>query len=183
MQIAPPKFIQSTLKTFCNANWTSRDFLTEDDVRCRLFESLYNSLKRNKNISVHSEIRWYGNNRNSGENKLQYRSDIVIIDYNDLEVNNNNVFKLPSKGYGFNKYFAIIEIKLRRPNNGDSDQKYEEVVKKDVRKLREIKEKTTSTRTTNKGYFVVVFDKKRGRKSLINIDNFQNNIVWDNWIN
>lgn len=180
MQITLQKSIQSTLRDFYNANWTFKDFLTEDDVRCRLFESLYNSLKSNKNISVHSEIRWYGNNRNSGENELQYRSDIVIVDHDDLEVNNNDVFRLPSKGYGFNKYFAIIEIKLRRPNNGDSDQKYEEVVKKDVRKLKEIKEKTIGTHTTDKDYFVVVFDKKRGRKLLINIDNFQN-IIWDNW--
>ena len=173
--------IQSTLKTFYDANWKFEDFLTEDDVRCRLFESLHKSLKDYQDVSVHSEIRWYGENH-----KLKYRSDIVIIDNNGLRTchsdvaSQNEIFLIDSKGYCFKEYYTIIEIKLRRPNNKNSDLMYEETyIKKDISKLREIKE-TIGGLEMNKKYFVLVFDKKNRRKSLIDIDNSQN-IDWDNW--
>lgn len=174
--------IQFILKNFLNKNWISKDFLTEDDVRCRLFECFKKALKKYQNISIHSEIRWYGDKRDYREEKMTYRSDIVILDSNDLNANEQNSnFKMPSKGYSFNKYYAIIEIKLRRLNNKDSDKKYNEIVKEDIKKLRKIKEKTNGGGVMNKKYFVLVFDKKRNRKSLIDIDNFQN-IVWSNWL-
>lgn len=181
MTISPQVIIEKTLKEFFNINWSFKDFLTEDDVRCRLFVSLQNTLQEHDNISVHSEIRWYGNKKNLRD-KLKFRSDIVVIDHKDLSVSQSKIFKLRSKGYGFNNYYAIIEIKLRRPNNGSSNSAYDKIIQKDMDKLEKIKEETTDSNIRNKKYFVLVFDKKRKRKQLIDIDNDNvQSVVWDNW--
>ncbi len=175
------QLIQSALKIFFNSKWHPKDFLTEDDVRCRLFCLLQDKLKETDGISVHSEVRWYGDRMSLNENKLKYRSDIVIIPHNDLIISEDNIFKLPSKGYVFNKYHAIIEIKLRRPNNRNSDKKYDEIIKSDLKKLIEIRNKTTGGGVTDKKYFVLVFDKKRNRKLLMDIDAGCESIEWITW--
>ena len=181
MALSPKVIIEKALEVFFDENWSYKDFLTEDDIRCRLFVVLQEALKENTNVFAHSEIRWYGDSRGLGENKLKYRSDIVIINHTDLSVEQNNIFKLPSKGYGFDKYYTIIEIKLRRTNNKNSDEAYEKIIQEDVDKLIEIKEKTTGGWKLDKKYFALIFDKRRKRKKLVDIDNIQN-IDWETWM-
>ena len=173
--------IQNTIQQFFNKNWTKKDFLTEDDLRCHLFTALSENLKKFQNVSVHAEIRWYGDAMPDGEKKLYYRSDIVIIDSNDLQIN-NSLFELPSKGYGFNRYYSIIEIKLRRPNNKNSDTKYNEIVQEDIDKLKKIRDKTTGGGVRNKSYFLIVFDKKRNKKIFKNVNEGDSTINWQDWI-
>ncbi len=169
--------IKKIIEEFYNQNWDLKDFLTEDDVRCRLFVNLQQALSSEENIGIHSEIRWYGGNPN-GRQKLKYRSDLVIIDEIDLQTT-DKILPLPSKGYGFNKYYAIIEIKLRRPNDKNSDNKYNQIIQRDIDKLKEIKERTAQySDTTNKKFFVIAFDKKRNRKLLYNLD-INSSIDWD----
>lgn len=172
--------IDTTIQNFFIHNWTKKDFLTEDDLRCRLFAALNNGLINFQNTSVHSEIRWYGDSRPEGERKLRYRSDIVIIDTNDLQIN-DSFFKLPSKGYGFNRYHSIIEIKLRRPNDKNTEVKYNEIIKQDIYKLKEIQEKTTGGGIQNKSYYLIAFDKKNNKKIIKNISDGNNNLNWQNW--
>jgi len=140
-------------------------YITESDVRCFLFSALmkideFSKLEDtsdgSKSISVHTEVRWYGN---SG--KLKWRSDIVILDVASLKVK-NRVIKLPSKGYSFNKPKAIIEIKLRRIN-GESDNSFIGKIKEDVNKLKKIKDEINENFVS----FVLILDKKKDIKSLI----------------
>lgn len=172
--------IKLALETFFNAHWDEQDFLTEDDVRCRLFYFLHAELYNDKTASIHSEVRWYGN---TGGNMLKYRSDIVIIDKQDL-VTTDHLFELPSKGYGFNKYYSIIEIKLRRSNCKSTKSKHNEIIQKDIEKLLEIKNKTIEYEIEGeKEYFVIAFDKKEKEKLLLNINESDqyNNIAWQKW--
>ena len=171
--------IKLAIEKFYSRNWKEQDFLTEDDVRCRLFYFLKVELANDKNASIHSEIRWYGN---TGE-KLKYRSDIVIIDSRDLTTD-SNIFKLPSKGYGFNKYYSIIEIKLRRPNDKNSNLKFNDIIRDDINKLIEIKQKTVENEVEDeKKYFVIAFDKREKKKLLLSVDdtNQYEDINWQNW--
>ncbi len=133
-------------------------YLTENDVRCLLFKKLAESqglaqLQQTKDdsysIPLHTEVRWYGK---SG--KLKWRSDIVVVDVSSLRAK-NNIFRLPSKGYSFNKPLAIIEIKLRR-TKGDTDNAFIKKVQEDVRKLKEIKKEVPGDYPC----FLVVLDKK-----------------------
>lgn len=134
-------------------------YLTENDVCCTLFKKLleyetFNQLlptsDGSESIPVHTEVRWYGN---SG--KLKWRSDIVIIDVPTLRVK-NGIFRLPSKGYGFCKPLAIIEIKFRRIN-GPSDNAFIKKILEDVDKLKKIK------RELSGDYYscLVILDKKK----------------------
>lgn len=133
-------------------------YLTESDVRCALvnklmkdpaFNELYKTEDNSKSVPIHSEVRWYGQ---SG--KLKWRSDIVIFDVSSLRVK-NDIFRLPSKGFSFNKPWAIIEIKLRRIN-GESDRAFIKKIKDDSEKLSNIRVEVSGD------YFccLVVFDKK-----------------------
>ena len=150
-------------------------FLTESDMKCHLFAKLlednnFSRIKRTEDksnsISLHSEVRWYGRE----DKKLKYRSDIVIIDVSDLRTENSTVFRLPSKGYGFNKFSSIIEVKLRR-RNGASDKSFLKNVKKDVEKLQEISKKVSS----NFIGYLVIFDKKKDIiKEISNIKSIRN---------
>jgi len=165
--------IRKTINNFYNKNWPSKEFLTEDDVRCRLFQCLSNALDGVANISIHSEVRWYGNDPFW---KLKYRSDLVIIDNNNLSVD-GNIFELPSKGYGFDNYYAIIEIKFRRINDRQSDRNFVESIKADMNKLKEIKLKTNSS---EKDFYVLVFDRKRNKRFLTeNLDDSA--VVFKDW--
>lgn len=148
--------MEKLLKNFCNKKWKSTDLLTEDDIRCKLF--YYLELNKKKiniwNYSLHSEVRWYWNNTNK---KLKYRSDLVYINNNWL-VDNNII--LPSKGYKFDKYKILMEIKFRR-TNWESDNVFLSKIKEDLDKISEIKDRTTlDSSDNNKEYYLIVFDKK-----------------------
>lgn len=136
-------------------------FLTEEDIRCHLFSELLRvpqfSLKHKTSdgsfsIPIHSEVRWYG-----ASNKLKYRSDIVILDPGDLRVMETKL-KLPTKGYAFNYFWAIIEIKLRR-KNGKSDNQFLKDIIKEKEKLISINEEIIYK---DRAYYCVLcFDKKK----------------------
>lgn len=172
--------IRSAIQQFFNKNWTKKDFLTEDDVRCNLFTLLKEKLISFQDISVHAEIRWYGDARDQGEDELRYRSDIVIIDSNDLQID-DSFLHLPSKGYGFNRYYSIIEIKLRRPNDKNSDIKYNRFIEKDMNKLKTIRDKTAGGGINNASYFFIAFDKKGNKKIFKEINENNNSINWQAW--
>jgi len=133
-------------------------YLTESDVRCFLFKRLvefqeFIQIRPTEDgsfsIPLHTEVRWYGN---SG--KLKWRSDIVVVDVSSLRVK-NNMFRLPSKGYGFNKPLAIIEIKLRRVK-GPSDNIFIKKVREDIKKLNSIIREVPG----NYSCYLIVLDKK-----------------------
>ena len=133
-------------------------YLTESDVKCILVNELMKIAEFNevqatedglKSVPVHTEVRWYGR---SGELKL--RSDIVIIDVSTLKVK-DGIFKLPSKGFGFNQPKAIIEIKLRRIN-GDSRSNFIKKINKDINRFNKIRKGIAGN------YFccLIILDKK-----------------------
>ena len=132
-------------------------FLTEEDIRSYLYHLLiqdFNKLEKcedgSKSIPIHCEIRWYGN---SG--KLRLISDIVILDVSTLRTKSTKSFKLPSKGYKFNKPLIIIETKLRRKGN-ESDNQFKGRIIKDRDRLREIKKESNGTFCS----YILIFDKK-----------------------
>ena len=134
-------------------------FLTEEDVRSYLYNLLlrhYGQVETTEDgsmsISPHSEVRWYGE---SG--KLKYRSDIVILDVSSLKTKEKTM-KLPSKGYSFNKFSAIIEIKLRRLN-GSSDSSFATAIEKDRKKISDIRADLGNTWEDYNSY-IIILDKK-----------------------
>ena len=142
-------------------------YLTENDVRCILFKKLmehqeFNQLQETEDgscsIPLHTEVRWYGK---SG--KLKWRSDIVILDVSTLRVK-NGIFRLPSKGYSFNKPLAIVEIKLRRIN-GHSDNAFIKKILEDVDKLEEIKRELSGDYYR----YLIILDKKKSIEQTIQI--------------
>ena len=133
-------------------------FLTEEDLRSYLyhllledFNTLENTEDESKSISLHCEVRWYGEDQD-----LKYRSDIVIFDVSKLITKSTT--RLPSKGYGFNNPFVIIELKLRRIN-GTTNTQFEKDLIDDRNRLYEIKSKA-SERGANVHTYVLGFDKK-----------------------
>lgn len=146
-------------------------FLTEEDLRCHLFillqqslninKLIFNTADQSKSIPTHSEIRWYGE---SG--KLKYRSDIVILDPRTLNTTDKSM-KLPSKGYGFNSFWAIIELKLRRIN-GKSDNQFLKEIKSEFYKLKKIEEEMRYKNKHQAEYYLLCFDKKKDISQHIN---------------
>lgn len=132
-------------------------FLTEEDLRSYLyslllkeFNKIEKSIDDSESIPLHCEIRWLGK---SG--KLRYRSDIVLFDVSTLRTKNIDLFKVPSKGYGFNNPQIIIEIKLRRKGTV-SNNKFCEKIKSDRTKLSRIRKDVPG----NFYSYLVIFDKK-----------------------
>lgn len=158
--------IEEAMKSFFSFPWKSKDFLTEDDIRCRLFLHLEENIREFENVSIHSEIRWYGEERLEGAEKLRVRSDIVLLDSEGLE-DDCDTMRISSKGYCFTHYYSIVEIKLRRSNDRRSDDKYKSVVEKDIEKLELVGDYTTSDKGVEKSFYVIVFDKKKKKKKLI----------------
>jgi len=120
-------------------------YLTEDDVRFHLCHHLmekYGKLQKTKDneysIALHTEVRWYG------PDELKLRSDIVIFDVSELDVDKETVWNkyrrklIPSKGYASNKVIGIIEIKFRRFCKM-SDAEFTKSIQKDINKLKKIK--------------------------------------------
>jgi len=133
-------------------------YLTEEDVRCNLIirlaeipglNEMQDTHDNSKSTPIHTEVRWYGQSKG-----LKWRSDIVVIDVDTLEVK-NRPFHLPSKGYGFLEPMAIIEIKLRR-TNGQGDDKFMNDIEKDICKLKEIKKEVEGDYPC----FLIILDKK-----------------------
>lgn len=163
--------IESTIESFR----TDPDvYLTEEDIRCHLFSKLlnlnlnrmlFNTRDGSRSIKVHSEIRWYG-----FSGKLKYRSDIVLLEPRDLITKNGGNLKLPSKGFGFNKFSAIIEIKLRRVN-GKSDNAYLKETEKEIFKLKQIRDETKGLNKYNPVLIILIFDKKNDISHLIDFEN------------
>jgi hypothetical protein len=123
-----------------------------------------------KSIPLHTEVRWYGN-----EGKLPYRSDMVIIETADLRTS-DEYLNLPSKGFGFNKFNAIIEIKLRRVN-GETDAEFMKKIKRDVKKLIKIENHVNGAVDLEYASFIFILDKKNRNGSM---DNFINDIFFGN---
>ncbi len=139
-------------------------FLTEDDIRCYLYHLLleeFNDIQtckdNSKSIPIHAEVRWYGN---SG--RLKFRSDIVVIDISSLRTS-DKTFKLPSKGYAFNKPKVIIEVKLRR-KNGKSNNRFKTEIERDRNKLRNLREEVENGFAS----FLLIFDKKNNMNLMAN---------------
>lgn len=137
-----------------------RENLTEDDLRCNLFLKLKHDLRNYDRASVHAEVRWYGDERETGKKKLLYRSDIVVIDKNSLNNPQIEDFNIASKGYGFHDYYAAIELKLRRPNNRYNDARYNRLIEADIEKLKQIGYNTS--RMNDPIFWVILMDKRRG---------------------
>lgn len=139
-------------------------FLTEEDVRCFLFQLLLErtGLGKYENGSltspVHSEVRWYGKEQN-----MHKRSDIVVLDISDLRVTSEG-FPLPSKGFGFNNFYAAIEIKLRR-QGGECDSVWLEKLKKDLDTLKSLKTAVNNRYTPL--LMLIAFDRKANITSKI----------------
>jgi hypothetical protein len=151
-------------------------YLTEEDVRSHLFADLLNkgfstpkpTEDNSQSIELHSEIRWYGRE----EPKLRCRSDIVLIDVSTLITTASGSVRLPSKQFGFNRFYTIIELKLRRSDK-EKDDTFLEKVRKDIEKLEKIRGHVQSD---FHGY-VVIFDKgtnlERRIHALRNPHNFK----------
>lgn len=148
-------------------------YLTEEDIRCHLFlglsklnvnKMLFNTRDGSKSTRVHTEIRWYGK-----LGKLKYRSDIVILEPTDLITRNGGNLKLPSKGFGFNTFRAIIEIKLRRVN-GKSDNSFIGNIETDILKLKQIEKETQSSNSCTPFLAILIFDKKNDLNNLFDFD-------------
>lgn len=146
--------------------------LTEEDARCYLYNLLLHAntffstpkLTEDKSttIPLHTEVRWYG-----VENKLKKRSDIVILDPSDLITKDYLNVKIHSKGFSFDDYFAIIEIKMRRINGG-SDNKYFAAIQSDLEKLNELLEEGRRFNTIEvPAYYLICLDKKGSIKERV----------------
>ena len=166
-----PQEVQSAIEAAIEATRqlfrTKPDYLlTEEDLRCRLFQKfqdhpclIQEAKTQDGTLSVplHAEVRWYGNGR------LKCRSDLVALRVGSLKTR-NGPFELPSKGFGFNRFDAVIELKLRR-KRGESDNVFIKKIREDVDKLLKVKEQT---RDGNQGakFYVVVFDRKTNIQNL-----------------
>lgn len=160
--------IQTLIQEFHN---TPDKFLTEEDLRSYLYHLLLDGFSEleetednSQSISLHCEVRWYGQNQN-----LTYRSDIVIFDVSQLKTKNDN-FRIPSKGYGFNNPYIIIELKLRRIN-GKSDTQYIADLEEDRMRLNEIKSQVAEA-GNNVYTYLLGFDKKTNINFSLNTSEY-----------
>jgi hypothetical protein len=156
------EIIKQTILQFIEAT-NLEDLLTEDDLRCHLFYWIKNAIKDHSQASIHSEVRWYGG-QNFGKEKLKFRADLVVIDIETLDnpIGKISSIRLNSKGYAFEDYYAVIELKLRRPNDNSSDASFEEMIKRDFEKVRIIKSRTSTKHSPLT--IVISFDKRRIKK-------------------
>ena len=157
--------IEKSVEKFVESVECSLDYLTEDDMRCKLFSILQDEIPERvgrRPVSIHSEVRWYGDKRDN-RRPLKYRSDIVIIDNTTLR-EGSFFFKAPSKGYGFNEYYGIIELKLRR-QNGCSDNELLRKMNSDIEKLKSIGEYTSPLHSPV--FYLIIFDKRKNIQPAI----------------
>lgn len=165
------------IQEFIRKTQRSNNILTEDDLRCRLFQFLESN---NRNLGsafndyeLHSEIRWYWDRREPWSAKLKYRSDLVYINKNELIHFPWWNIVLPSKWFWFSTYKGILELKLRRAN-WESNKNFIKKIQNDIDKLLEIRNKTQSREDTF--FYIIVFDKKR------NIEEIETHIQLREWM-
>jgi hypothetical protein len=120
-------------------------------------------------LSVRTEIRFYGR-----EDTLADRPDIVILNPNGIDIGLER-----SKGYKFDEYYTIIELKLRRETN-ETDDEFFEKIKQDISKLKKIARETTNN-SNEKLYYVLAFDIRKNKKLLLEINN-NTELSADDWI-
>lgn len=144
-------------------------FLTEEDVRNHLFCLLlpyFGKLLKTRDgkvsMPLHSEVRWYGENQDRRE-----LSDLVLIDVSDLKVDKHGRFPLPSKSYGFNNFYAAIEIKLRRAKYSPNNNRWLSMLRKDVKKLQFLKDGVKNKH--DPFLCLVAFDKKEDISESIEV--------------
>lgn len=111
-------------------------FLTEEDLRTHLVakllrNELLSTPQRTQredvlSIPVHSEVRWYG----TLPQQERFLSDIVILDPRGLET----VDPIRTKGYAFENFYAVIELKLRRLGDR-ADAAYIQLIRDDYSRL------------------------------------------------
>ncbi|MDD5226606.1 MAG: hypothetical protein PHV97_05435 [Candidatus Omnitrophica bacterium] len=160
------KFVQDRYKHYPD------QFLTEEDIRSFIVAELLKQENLSAiqptcdgswSIPIHSEIRWYGARHN-----LRYRSDIALIDPTDLSTK-DGALSLPSKGYGYNNFWAVIEIKLRR-TNGCSDNQFLKLIQKEIEKAVRVRDEAKQFNSHRATYHLLFFDKKADiSNSLINL--------------
>lgn len=155
-------------------------FLTEEDVRCTLYQLLITRIGFVKSTDgslsspVHSEVRWYGK-----QQKMHKRSDIVVLDTTDLRVRAEG-FPLPSKGYGFNNFYAAIEIKLRRVG-GESNAVWVDKLKKDADTLLSLRQEVINTYEPI--LILIAFDKKANINELVEQTPLGVEVIYESNIN
>ncbi len=152
-------------------NQCPNKYLTEDDVRVHLchflmddFGKIEPTKDKDCSISLHTEVRWWG------YKKSKLRSDIVLIDVLDTKVTQAKIFELhdhPKKGFAFNKVKGVIEIKLRRIQGG-SDNQFFNKIKKDYKKLKEIKDILSyGGGNQDTFYSLIALDKKKNMEEKL----------------
>ena len=161
-----------------NFNDNPEMFLTEIDIVSNLYNLLLNDFGTledtadnppKKSIPLHCEVRWYG-----GDANLKIRSDLVILDVSTLITKrklaslNIPLQQMPSKGFGFNRFHAVIEIKLRR-KVGASNNQFKILVDKDRKKIVDLR---NATRNANLNFesHIIVFDKKSDMEEVLRIN-------------
>ena len=116
--------------------------LSEDDLKCHLFNKLYNQYYDGNyqtldngilGCPIHSEIRFY-----NGENKLAYIPDITILNPDSLSIKKRLIgHGLPSKQFEFGGDAVIFELKFCKNETGVS-KKDIALYKRDIKKIKEI---------------------------------------------
>lgn len=144
-------------------------FLTESDVKAFLYHLLITksplcnltpTLSGTKTHSVHTEIRFYGN---SG--RLKYLSDIVVLDPSDLSTKSGGSVKISSKGFSFDDYHAIIEIKLQRTT---CKKNLIRELDDDIEKIKRIVKESTKPNPSSTELYFLYLDRKDDIQEKIN---------------
>lgn len=142
--------------------------LTEEDLRCHLFEKLCHvaSLRAPKptvdaqvsSINLHAEVSWYDE-----DNKLTIRPDITILEPENLSILHalDPEIKLPSKQFHFTGNAILIELKFVRDLGGIVDQNLADI-EDDISKIRIVRDRLLRHTQGNEDRvfcFCVVFNK------------------------
>ncbi len=133
-------------------------FLTEEDLRAHLVakllrHELLSTPQRTQredvlSIPVHSEVRWYG----TLPRQERFLSDIVILNPRGLET----VDPIRTKGYAFESFYAVVELKLRRLGNR-TDVGYTKLIRADYGRLVNMIDRRVMQTPR---YYHLCFDKK-----------------------
>jgi len=154
-------------------------YLTEEDLRAFLYHLLlehfgeeHDSEDSSKSIPLHCEVRWYGRDAS-----LNMRSDIVIFDVSSLRTKNTGTFRLPSKGYAFNKPLVVIELKLRRAgNSSNSNNRFMQEIENDRNRITQLRGALKSDFISH----ILIFDKKNNMNpDMNNDDNHSENYIFN----
>lgn len=84
---------------------------------------------------------------------------MVIIDVGTLKTTEYRGMRLPTKGYGFNKFDVLVELKLRR-RNGKSNNQFLNDIAKERNKIVRLREDLRGGGSEEFIYYMIIFDKK-----------------------